>query len=162
MSSSNRDSRQRWTPRVTVAAVIRDEAGRHLLVEEAPRGHRVLNQPAGHLEPGESLVEAVIREVREETCHDFSPSGLVGVYQWRVSPEGPTYLRFCFIGSAKAIQACEYDPDILDTHWLHPDELASGRRALRSPMVMQCIRDTESGLSCPVGLLHALGSGSDD
>lgn len=162
MSSNDRDSGRRWSPRVTVAAVIRDEKGRHLLVEEAPQGKRVLNQPAGHLEPGESLVEAVIREVSEETCHDFSPAGLVGVYQWRVSAEGPTYLRFCFIGSAKAIQDCEYDPDIFDTHWLHPEELASGRWTLRSPMVMQCIRDAESGRSCPVGMLHALGSGSDD
>ncbi len=161
MSSSNRDARQRWAPRVTVAAVIRDATGRHLLVEEAPRGTPVLNQPAGHLEPGESLVEAVIREVREETCRDFSPTGLVGVYQWQVAPEGSTYLRFCFTGPAEAIEVCERDPDILDTHWLHPDELVPGRWTLRSPMVMQCIRDAESGLSYPLTLLHPLGVGDD-
>jgi len=145
-----------WSPRVTVAAVIVDDAGRHLLVEEAPDGHTVFNQPAGHLEQGEGLLDAVCREVREETCHDFQPRSLVGIYQW-VSPRGDTYLRFCFHGTATQAPAdCRRDPDIIQTHWLDPDDVAHGKAALRSPMVMQCIRDFQAGGQLPLETLHEM------
>ena len=114
-----------WSPRVTVAAVITDAEGRHLLVEESPDGSPVLNQPAGHLELGENLLDAVRREVLEETCHEFTPQGLVGVYQW-VAPSGDTYLRFCFHGGASdRLQDCELDPDITRAHWLDPQTFVS-------------------------------------
>ncbi|RMG33044.1 MAG: NUDIX hydrolase [Gammaproteobacteria bacterium] len=162
MTTLSHKPTERWCPRVTVAAVIQDDLGRYLLVEEAPRGTRVLNQPAGHLEPGESLQEAVIREVREETCMAFSPTGVVGVYQWQVAPDGPSYLRFCFSGTATPLDDCRRDPDILALHWLSSDVLAGGQWRLRSPMVMQCIEDAERGDCYPLASLHAMGIGSHD
>src|SRR5260221_6876262 len=83
-----------WKPSVTVAAVI-ERGGRFLLVEERIDGRRVLNQPAGHLDPGESLVAACRREVLEETAHDFEPRALIRVYRWHLTPHGATLLRFC-------------------------------------------------------------------
>ena len=86
-----------WTPRVTVAAVI-EQDGKFLCVEESIAGQRVLNQPAGHLEAGESLQSAVIREVLEETARRFVPTALVGVYLWPMPGTERSYLRFCFYG----------------------------------------------------------------
>jgi ADP-ribose pyrophosphatase YjhB (NUDIX family) len=146
-----------WTPRTTVAAIIEQDQ-RFLLVEEESHGHRVLNQPAGHLEDGESLIQAVIREVREETCLAFQPQGLVGIYRYRI-PQGEdaglTYLRYGFFGTVSAQdEATTRDPDILDLHWLAPGELAQHR--LRSPMVLQCIRDYLTGKTYPLELLHEM------
>jgi len=153
----------RWSPRVTVAAVIRDSAGRHLLVEEAPDGAPVYNQPAGHLEPGESLRDAVIREVREETCLAFCPTALLGIYRWQTRADGDTYLRFCFLGETDGEIAGQVrDPAILGLRWAEADELASGRLPLRSPLVMQCVRDAERGIAHPLDLLHDLETGDDD
>jgi ADP-ribose pyrophosphatase YjhB (NUDIX family) len=152
----------RWSPRVTVAAVITDPEGRHLLVEERPRGEQVYNQPAGHLEAGESLLDAVIREVREETCRAFEPRGLVGVYRWRVPPRGDTYLRFCFIGEAGPELADSVrDPDIIGTRWATPDEIDSGALPLRSPMVRQCMRDALARPAAPLILLQDLVNHDD-
>lgn len=149
----------RWHPRVTVAAVIRDRDGRHLLVEEQPAGVTVFNQPAGHLEEDESLLDAVIREVREETCRDFNPTALVGIYRWRVPPDGDTYLRFCFIGEAGDERSdLTRDPDILATRWVLPDELGATGLAARSPLVRQCMDDAIAGNRFPLALLHELGS----
>src|ERR1700686_411100 len=92
-----------WKPDVTVAAVI-ERSGRFLLVEERIRGRLVLNQPAGHLEDGEELLDAVIRETLEETAWQFTPEGLLGIYQWR-SPRGHTTLRFAFTGSVQGSDA---------------------------------------------------------
>jgi len=86
-----------WRPSVTVAAVI-ERGGKFLFVEEAIDGRRVLNQPAGHLDPGESLVAACSREVMEETAHEFTPTALVGVYRWHYVAKDVTFLRFCFSG----------------------------------------------------------------
>src|SRR6185369_15245208 len=86
-----------WKPAVTVAAVI-ERGGKFLLVEERIDGRLVLNQPAGHLDPGESLITACRREVLEETAHDFEPRALVGVYRWHYAPKDVTFLRFCFSG----------------------------------------------------------------
>ena len=85
-----------WAPHTTVAALI-ERDGRFLMVEESPDGGpTVFNQPAGHLEPGESLTQAVIRETREETGWGFIPHALIGIYRWQVPENGRTYLRFCF------------------------------------------------------------------
>lgn len=143
------------SPRVTVAAVITDAQGRHLLVEEAPDGVSVFNQPAGHLEPGETLLEGAIREVHEETCRRFTPRILVGIYQWTHADAG-TYLRFCFAGSvSEPLADCSLDPDIIANHWVAPEQLGT-RLQPRSPMVQQCIRDFTAGSAYPLDVLHAL------
>ena len=90
-----------WRPSVTVAGLI-ERDGRFLLVEERSEGRLVLNQPAGHLDPGESLVAACAREVLEETAHRFRPTGLVGIYRWDLASRDVTFLRFCFRGELLA------------------------------------------------------------
>jgi len=147
----------RWHPRVTVAAVIVDQSGRHLLVEERPDEQLVLNQPAGHLEDGESLLEAVVREVREETCREFSPSALLGVYRWRTPTKADTFLRFCFIGGAsEELPGLVRDPDILGTHWVHPEALGQHGLPARSPLVSECMRDAAEGERYPLALFRDL------
>lgn len=142
-----------WRPDVTVAAIA-ERDGRFLMVEERIRGRLVYNQPAGHLESGESLVEAVVREAREETAWEFSPEGLVGLYLWN-HVEGVTTLRACFVG-----QALEHHPDeALDTGieravWLTRDELVERTDRLRTPLVMRCLDDYLSGQRMPLEVLH--------
>lgn len=145
-----------WAPRVTVAAVIAQD-GRYLLVEELDQGRRVFNQPAGHLEPGESLVDAVVREVLEETARPFNPTGLIGTYRW-VSPAGLTFLRFAFAGDAgEPLPGRALDADIQDTLWLTEAEIAAREPQLRSPLVLACIRDAQRGDTQPLSVLHDLG-----
>ena len=145
-----------WTPHVTVAAVIQ-ENDRFLLVQEKSDEGIVVNQPAGHWENDETLVEAVIRETREETGYLFSPEGLVGCYQWKVPKKDITYLRFCFYG-----QTIEYDDKqpldegIISADWLTLHELQSGRFKKRSPMVMGCINDYLSEKRYPLELLNII------
>lgn len=151
-----------WAPHVTVAAVIVHD-GRYLMVEEAPDGHAVINQPAGHLEHGESLIEAVCREVLEETARTFTPNGLIGVYQWS-PPARPraTYLRFCFtgqVGDRDPAQAL--DPDILATHWLRRDEIARGRWEPRSPLVLRCIDDARHKSPIALDRIQAFNAKGD-
>ena len=138
---------------MTVSAVIED-AGRYLVVDEVVDGVRVINQPAGHLEAGESLLEAVVREVREETQRAFTPTAITGVYRW-TSAGGPTFLRVNFIGTVGAVDPdVVRDPDIDDTRWLDTDAIAAS--ALRSPLVLACIRDAEAGHRYPLELLREL------
>jgi len=143
-----------WHPRTTVAAVI-ERDGRFLMVEELIDGRAVLNQPAGHLEEGESLSQAIVREVLEETAWRFVPEALVGVYRWRIPPEGDTYLRFCFIGSVD-----DHSPDrgldegILGTRWLTRAELQERQAGLRSPLVLRCLDDYLAGSHHPLVLLQ--------
>jgi ADP-ribose pyrophosphatase YjhB (NUDIX family) len=145
-----------WSPHVTVAAVI-ERDGRYLVVEEAPDGVAVLNQPAGHVEFGESLTEAVRREVLEETARQFSPTGLVGIYQWTLPGSDRTYLRFCFRGTvSEPLPEAALDPDITATHWLQRAQIADGPLPPRSPLVLRCIDDADAGLSANLGLLHVL------
>jgi len=142
-----------WTPRVTVAAVV-EQDGRFLLVEEETTEGTVFNQPAGHLEPGEGLLEAVIREVREETAWGFEPQGLVGVYRWPMPDGERTYLRFCFHGNCTDHRPQQaLDAGILGTRWLSRRELEREGR-LRSPMVLRCIDDYLAGHSYPLGLIR--------
>jgi ADP-ribose pyrophosphatase YjhB (NUDIX family) len=143
-----------WRPRVTVAAVI-ERDGRFLLVEEEKAEGLVLNQPAGHLEEGESLIQAVVREVLEETAHDFEPRGIVGLYRWQIPPRGDTYLRCCFFGEAlHHHRERPLDPDIHRALWLDPSELAQAR--LRSPLVARAIEDYRAGRAYPLELLVEL------
>ncbi len=142
-----------WKPSVTVAAIIERDA-RFLFVEEDADGRRVLNQPAGHLDPSESLVAAVAREVLEETAHVFTPTALVGVYRWIYPQKDVTFLRFAFRGR---LDGLEYeralDKEIIALHWLTPDELAARRAMHRSPLVERCVADYLAGRSFPLELL---------
>ena len=142
-----------WKPHVTVAAVI-ERDGRYLMVEETIDGQLRLNQPAGHLEEDETPLQAVIREVREETGHHFEPRGLVGIYLWR-QPEGRTFLRLTFHGPATAPAAPPtLDPDIERALWLTPEDIRTRQDQWRSPMVGRCLEDRLSGRSFPLELLR--------
>ena len=149
-------SEQVWKPRVTVAAVI-ERDGRHLLVRETVRGQPRLNQPAGHLEPGESLLEAVVREVREETARPFTPTALVGIYLWRAAPGHDTFLRVTFAGQVgEPLPGLALDPDIDDTEWLDITEIEARADECRSPLVLTAIRDHATGQAYPLALLKTL------
>lgn len=144
-----------WTPRVTVAAVVEND-GRYLLVEELADHAVVLNQPAGHLDPDESLVDAVIREVREETGRDFVPEAVTGVYLW-THPGGDTYLRVAFCGTVgERLSGAMLDTGIIDAHWLSLEAIEQRRPQHRSPLVMRCINDHRAGVRHPLELLHRL------
>lgn len=145
-----------WSASVTVAAVIRDK-DRYLVVEERPDGERVINQPAGHLEFGETLQQAVVREVLEETGRRFTPTGLVGIYQWTVPGTERTYLRFCFCGHVgERIPGSELDPDIVATHWLTLAQITGGELTPRSPLVEQCLQDANNAKPLDLESLHAI------
>lgn len=134
-----------WPIHVTVAAVV-ERDGRFLLVQESVAGQSVINQPAGHLEQHETLLEAVRRETLEETAWHFEPTALVGIYRW-VHPKGNTYLRFCFTGNLlEEEKGRDLDQGIEQAIWLNYEELQQRAQALRSPMVMQCIADYRAGV----------------
>ncbi len=147
-------SATRWKPSVTVAAVI-ERNGRFLLIEEAEEGRRVLNQPAGHWEPGETLVEACVRETLEESAHRFTPTALVGIYHWRHSSTETVYLRLAFCGECGGeVAGRALDPAILGTTWLSADELrAAGSARRRSPLVLRCVEDYLAGRRYPLEML---------
>jgi 8-oxo-dGTP pyrophosphatase MutT (NUDIX family) len=139
-----------WRPSVTVAAVI-ERGGRFLFVEERIEGRLVLNQPAGHLDPGESLVEACRREVLEETAHAFEPRALIGIYRWHYAPKDVTFLRLCFSGDVgDADSTRKLDKEIVRLHWLTAAELAARKADHRSPLVHQCVADFLSGQRFPL------------
>lgn len=143
-----------WKPNVTVAAIVESD-GRFLLVQERAGGRLVLNQPAGHLEPGESLVEAVIRETLEETAREFRPEALIGVYRYHREESGVTYLRFCFAGAVSEPESGRaLDPDIVATLWLSAQDLETRRDELRSPLVRRCVADYLAGRRYGLELLN--------
>ncbi len=146
---------ERWTPNVTVAAIV-EANGRYLLVEEETADGLRLNNPAGHLEAGESLVEAVVREVLEETACVFTPSHLVGVYLAPASGNTtPSYLRFAFAGSVGAPQPGRLlDQGIVRTLWLTPGEIEAERARHRSALLWRCIQDHRAGQRHLLSLLH--------
>ena len=127
-----------WPPHITVATVVQ----RHdtfLFVEETDNGGAVFNQPAGHLEPNESLFEAALRETLEETGWSVELTGLVGLYHYYSPHNDTTYLRVCFAAAPLDQQSLELDPDIIAVHWLTAAELKD--RPLRSPLVQTCLAD---------------------
>ncbi len=137
----------------TVAAIA-ERDGRFLVVQERAARRIVLNQPAGHLEDGESLVDAVIRETREETGRRFVPDAVTGVYLWR-GPRGRTVLRVAFAGSVgERDESLALDRAILRTAWLGRDELSARDAELRSPLVLRCIDDYLRGARYPLELLN--------
>ncbi|MDR2032046.1 MAG: NUDIX hydrolase [Azoarcus sp.] len=147
----------RWKPNVTVAAVI-ERDGRFLLVEEETSDGVRFNQPAGHLEAGESLMAAAARETMEETAHPFAPEYLVGIYQWP-RPQGDiTYLRFAFGGHAgEAEEGRRLDDGILRTAWMTYEELKATRARHRSPLILQCVEDWLAGRRYGLELLRHYG-----
>jgi 8-oxo-dGTP pyrophosphatase MutT (NUDIX family) len=142
-----------WKPRVTVAAVIENN-GKFLLVEEdVGSAETVFNQPAGHLEKGESLIAAVTRETLEETGYEFEPSAVTGIYRW-IAPSGDTYLRATFCGHSPHHRPNQaLDEGIIAPHWLNLDEIKTLGPRLRSPLVLRCIEDYLSGQRYPTALL---------
>ncbi len=141
-----------WKPHVTVAAIIECD-GRFLLVEEEADGRRVFNNPAGHLEQGESLHAAVVREVLEETAHHFAPAALVGIYQWRNPANGESFVRATYCGPPGEDAGSPLDPDILARHWLTLDEIRALDGRLRSPLVLKGIEDYLAGIRYPLSVL---------
>jgi 8-oxo-dGTP pyrophosphatase MutT (NUDIX family) len=145
-----------WNPEVTVAAVVSHDR-KFLFVEELIGGKLVLNQPAGHLEPAETLIDAVIRETREETAWRFTPESLVGAYQWRSPQDGRGFLRFAFCGEVDDHHPRQaLDQGIVRALWLTPDELGGQRERLRSPLVMRCVEDYLLGRRQPLDAVARL------
>ena len=148
----------RWKPNVTVAAII-ERDGRYLLIEEETAEGLRLNNPAGHLDPAESPVQACAREALEETAHLFTPTHLVGVYLSRFqrpqTGEDITYLRLAFCGELGALQAGRsLDSGIVRTLWMRPEEVRASQDRHRSPLVLRCIEDHLAGQRHPLSLIY--------
>lgn len=146
---------ERFTPHATVASVI-ERDGKFLLVEEYSQGERVLNQPAGHLEPDESLLEAAIRETIEETCWRVALTGYLGVTIVN-GANGICYLRHSF--AARALEfddSVARDPSIVDTHWLTRDQVSASSIALRHPVVLDIIDQYLENSAVSLNLVRSL------
>jgi 8-oxo-dGTP pyrophosphatase MutT (NUDIX family) len=145
-----------WIPHVTVAAII-EKDGKFLMVKEKSGNSVVLNQPAGHWEDNESLLDAVIREILEETAYDFTPEGLVGCYQWKLARKNTTYLRMCFYGSVSNFhQERKLDDGIISADWYPLEHISNNPGQLRSPLVLACIRDYRNAKRYPLDFLHVV------
>src|SRR5579862_9110730 len=146
-----------WAPHVTVAAIV-ERDGRFLLVEEHTGAGLRLNQPAGHLEAGETLHEAVVRETLEETAHAFTPEALVGVYMThfgKPGESGATYVRFTYCGRVAAeAEDRALDPDIVRAVWMSVDELRAASERHRTPLVMRCVDDYLAGKRVPLDFIQ--------
>ncbi len=146
-----------WKPNVTVAAVVYRD-GRFLLVEEETETGLAFNQPAGHLEQGEALIDAVVREAREETAYDFKPTHLVGVYNWPHPTKDLTYLRFAFAGELRGHDSGrKLDDGIVGARWLTLDEVRATQDRHRSPLILRCCEDYLAGRRYPLDLLVHYG-----
>lgn len=148
----------RWKPNVTVAAIIEKE-GRYLLIEEHTQEGLRLNNPAGHLDPSESLIAACEREALEETTCTFVAKSLVGIYLSRfqrpATQEDITYVRFAFCGQVgPANPALQLDAGIVRTLWMTPEEVRASADRHRSPLVLRCIEDHLAGQRFPLETLH--------
>ena len=143
-------------PHVTVAAII-ERDNRFLMVEEQSADGEVINQPAGHLENGETLIDAVKRETLEETAWTFEPDAIVGIHLWCHPATTASFLRISFSG-----RCLRHDPNrnldtgIIRTLWLSKEELAAQKSRLRSPLVLRCINDYLEGERYPLHLLKSL------
>ena len=142
---------------MTVAAIA-EQDGRFLLVEEEIDTRLVINQPAGHLDPGESLVEAVVRETLEETAWHFEPQALTGIYRCVNPASDATFVRFCFAGTCTTHEPHRaLDKEIRRVLWLSLDDIHAEARRLRSPLVRRSIEDYLSGRRYDLSLLVELG-----
>ncbi len=145
-----------WKPHATVAAIV-EQDGKFLLVEEeTDRGNR-FNQPAGHLEDNESLLDAVIRETQEETAYRFEPTALLGIYHWKHEHNDTTYLRFAYIGNISQHQPEQkLDDGIIRSVWMSVDEIRANANLMRSPQVLICIEDYLNGRRYPLSVVTHL------
>jgi len=142
-----------WKPNVTVAAVVYRD-GKFLLVEEETEAGLAFNQPAGHLEQGEALIDAVVREALEETAYHFKPTHLVGIYNWHHPVKNLTYLRFAFAGELRGYDAGRpLDDGIVGARWLTLDDVRATRERHRSPLILRCCEDYLAGRRYPLDLL---------
>ena len=142
-----------WKPHATVAAII-ERDNRFLMVEETSSGKTVYNQPAGHLDPNESLVEAAIRETREETAWRFTPQYISGIYRWDQAETKRCFLRVAFVGSCDNYNKDQpLDDGIIQALWLSREALVEKSSQLRSPLVLRCIDDYLQGKKYPLELL---------
>lgn len=136
-----------WPPEITVAAIVtRNDT--FLMVEEIEHGELVINQPAGHLEPNETLVEAMMREVLEETSYLTRPEAIVGLYQFQAPEGGPLYFRVCYLARVIEKTHQALDPDIQAVLWLSQKEIMA--RKHRSPLVARCLQDYQTGQRIPL------------
>lgn len=143
-----------WTPHVVVAAIVEHD-GKFLLVEEHTAEGLRLNQPAGHWERGETLIEAVRRETLEETAHHIEPSALLGCYTTHYLQRDITYLRFAYVCNVTGFDAERaLDTGIVRAVWLTPDEIAASLVPHRSPLVMRCMQDYLAGRRFPLDFVN--------
>ena len=140
-----------------MAAVV-ERGDKFLFVEERISGRLVLNQPAGHLEDGETLLEAVVRETREETAWRLTPEAFVGTYLWRSPDNGRTFLRFAFCGVVDDHRAAQaLDTGIVRALWLSHEQVLAQSSRTRSPLVLRCLDDYLLGKRQPLGSVATLG-----
>ncbi|MCB1671509.1 MAG: NUDIX hydrolase [Gammaproteobacteria bacterium] len=147
-----------WYPHKTVATIVEQDR-RFLMVEEQADGMVVYNQPAGHLEAGETLLEAARRETLEETGWEVEPLRFLGLYHYVSSANQVSYIRSCFIARPLSHDRDRLlDPDIIAAHWLTLEQIrqleSAGR--LRSPVVLQVLEDYLSGVSYPLSVITSL------
>lgn len=149
-------NKEQWKPRVTVAAII-EKDNQFLIVEEDINNTIMLNQPAGHWEDNETLKEAVIRETLEETAWHFKPTHLVGIYQWKHTSSGDTYLRFAFTGELLTKDKNRtLDDGIIQARWYTKEELLENMDRHRSPQLMLCIDDYLAGKRIPMEIISVV------
>jgi 8-oxo-dGTP pyrophosphatase MutT (NUDIX family) len=142
-----------WKPNVTVAAIV-EQDGKFLLVEEHTSQGLRFNQPAGHLEANESLLQAVIRETREESAYDFEPQALVGIYRWHAEASNTTYLRFAYCGSILGHHPEQaLDDGIVRAVWMTPEEIRACTDHHRSPLILRSVEDYLAGKRYPLELI---------
>lgn len=145
-----------WKPNTTVAAII-EQDGRFLMVEENTTEGVRINQPAGHLDQGETLLQGVIRETLEETAHNFTPTALLGIYLWQRPAKDITYLRFAFVGKLGLhYPALGLDDGIIRAVWMTIEELRASQAIHRSPQVLKCVEDYLAGQRFPLTVLSHL------
>jgi 8-oxo-dGTP pyrophosphatase MutT (NUDIX family) len=145
-----------WKPNVTVAAII-EQDGKFLMVEEQCADGLRFNQPAGHLENQESLLQAVIREVQEETAYLFQPTALLGTYLWKHPDKDLTYLRFAFIGDVSDHNPGQpLDDGITRATWMTMDEIRTSQHRHRSPQVLMCLEHYLAGQRFPLAVISHL------
>ncbi|MDG1821300.1 MAG: NUDIX hydrolase [Methylophilaceae bacterium] len=143
-------NKQIWKPHATVAAIV-EKDGLFLLVEETTSRGMRFNQPAGHLEDGETILNAVIRETLEETAYDFTPEALLGIYHWKHEHNNTTYLRFAFIGTVgKHHPEQALDDGIIRAVWMSIDEIREKKDFMRSEQVLACFEDYLTGKHYPL------------
>lgn len=142
-----------WTPHATVAVIVEDDMGRFLMVEESSNGRIVFNQPAGHVEEDEAILDAVCRETLEETGWQVEPLHFLGIYTYKAPANGVTYYRFCYAARAIRHVTDQLDDGIIAAHWLSLDAIRELGRKLRSPLVLKCIEDYRNGRRFPLDVV---------